>query len=188
MSGHQDDVPIWVCPCTHMGPPTHPHGYARVPRWVCPHTQMGTPVHPDGSAPAPLGVHARIRQIHRHTKLVTPACLPDSPAHQACHPAMSARFTGTPSLSSAQNCQFPGHSAPLAPFSWTEAPETRFSTLLGRGFIESGRSDRTSKWWHPLPGAPVRLKVKGSNHDSISNSRRGSGLSTHALFGLVRSC
>jgi hypothetical protein len=34
----------------------------------------------------------------------------------------------------------------------------------------------SSKWWHPLPGAPVRLRVKGSNHGSISDSRRGSGL------------
>jgi hypothetical protein len=39
-----------------------------------------------------------------------------------------------------------------------------------------------SKWWHRLPGAPVRFKLKGSRQDSISNSRRGSGLSTYALF------
>ena len=42
----------------------------------------------------------------------------------------------------------------------------------------------TSKWWHPLPGAPVRFRVKGSHQGSISDSRRGSGLSTHALFAV----
>ena len=109
MSGHHTHVPIWVCPCTHMGPPTHPHGSACAPRWVCPHTHMGLPTHPDGSAPAPLWVHARIRQIHRHTKLVTPACLPDLRALQACTPGMSARFAGTTSLSPRHVCQFPGH-------------------------------------------------------------------------------
>ncbi len=44
---------------------------------------------------------------------------------------------------------------------------------------------RTSKRWRPLPGAPVRLRVKGSNHGSISDSRRGSGLSSRALFALL---
>jgi hypothetical protein len=31
------------------------------------------------------------------------------------------------------------------------------------------------EWWHPLPGAPVRFRVKGSNHGSISDSRRVAG-------------
>ena len=38
--------------------------------------------------------------------------------------------------------------------------------------------------WHPLPGAPVRFRVVGSNQGSISDSRRGSGLSSRDLFCL----
>lgn len=56
-----------------------------------------------------------------------------------------------------------------------ETPAARASNFLRR----------TSKWWHPLPGAAVRIRVKGSNHRSISDSGRGSGLSTHALFALL---
>lgn len=40
-----------------------------------------------------------------------------------------------------------------------------------------------SKWWHPLPGAPVRISIKSSNHGS-SDSRGGSGLSTQAYLVL----
>ena len=40
----------------------------------------------------------------------------------------------------------------------------------------------TSKRWHPLPGAPVRLRVNGSHQGSISDSGRGSGLSSRDLF------
>ena len=54
-------------------------------------------------------------QIHGHTKLVTPACLPDSPAHQACYPGMSARFTGTSSLSPRHVCQIYGHTKLVTP-------------------------------------------------------------------------
>jgi hypothetical protein len=54
-------------------------------------------------------------QIHGHTKLVTPACLPDSWAHQACYPGMSARFTGTPSLLPRHVCQIHGHTKLVTP-------------------------------------------------------------------------
>jgi hypothetical protein len=42
-----------------------------------------------------------------------------------------------------ETARFPVIQRHLRPFSRIETPETRFSTLLGRGFIESGRSDRT---------------------------------------------
>ena len=41
---------------------------------------------------------AHVCQTCGHIKLVTPACLPDLPALQACYPGMSGRFTGTTSL------------------------------------------------------------------------------------------
>ncbi len=44
--------------------------------------------------------------------------------------------------------------------------------------------DRTLEVWHRLPEARLRFRVKGSHHVSISDSRRGSGLPTHALFCL----
>ena len=51
--------------------------------------------------------------------------------------------------------------------------------------IPPAKFHRSSKWWHPLPGAPVRFRVKGSHHSAISDLWRGSGLSTHALFCLL---
>ena len=45
--------------------------------------------------------------------------------------------------------------------------------------------DRTSERWHPLPGAPRRNRAKCSSKESHVNSRRGSGLSSRALFDLV---
>ena len=43
----------------------------------------------------------------------------------------------------------------------------------------------TSERWHPLPGAPRRNRVKCSSKEGHVNSRRGSGLSSRALFAAL---
>ena len=48
-------------------------------------------------------------QIYGHTKLVPPACLPDSWAPQDCPLHKTAGFPGTLRLSPARNCRFTGH-------------------------------------------------------------------------------
>ena len=77
-------------------------------------------------------------QIHRHYKLVTPACLPDSRALQACHPLLSGRFAGTSSLSPAQNCPFSGHSEAIPP---PKPPVSRSFSAISALFRAFGTCD-----------------------------------------------
>ena len=124
-------APRLLCPCTKAAVPVHQDCCARTPRLLCPCTKTAVPMHQDCCArsarllrpfsktamPVQQDCYARApRLIYPCTQLGTHPNLPDSWAHQACHPGLSARFPGTSSLSPALNRKFPGHSAPFAAF------------------------------------------------------------------------
>lgn len=75
----------------------------------------------------------------------------------------------------------------LGVFSWPIEVTTKNEIERAmRAFFDGFISGVTSKAWHPLPGARVRLRVKGFIHGSISNSRRGSRVSSPDLVALDR--
>ncbi len=96
--------PRLLCPHTKTASPVHQGCFARSPRLLCPFTKAAVLVQQDCCARAP-------RLIYPCTQLGTRPNLPDSRAHQACHPLMSGRCAKPRRLATA-----PTRPHPAAPY------------------------------------------------------------------------